>query len=115
LILKLRLDDFHMTHMTPFPGSELYYRAGEFGSFENNWKELSAWRPIFIPYALSKEIIEKYSKKAYFRFYFRTRIMIQYIRRVIESKHAKLYFSGFLGWLEWIFFKSQTKEKQKCA
>ncbi len=115
LILKLRLDDFHMTYMTPFPGSELYYKAGEFGSFENNWKELSAWRPIFIPYALSREMIERYSKKAYFKFYFRARIMMQYIRRVIESKHAKLYFSGFLGWLEWIFFKSQTKEKQKCT
>ena len=110
-VLKLKLDDFHMTHMTPFPGSELYYRAAEFGTFENNWKLLSAWRPIFVPYGLTSDILEKYSKKAFFKFYFRTKIIFQYARRVITSHHAKLYFFGFLSWLEWIFHKKYNKDR----
>ncbi|MFA4889811.1 MAG: radical SAM protein, partial [Candidatus Omnitrophota bacterium] len=103
MILRLRLDDFHISYMVPFPGSELYLRAEEFGVFRNNWKNLSGWTSrVFIPYGLTQEALEKYSKEAFFKFYMRPRIILQYLLRVAASRHVRLYFDGFLAWLEWV-------------
>jgi len=110
-LLRSRIADFHSGFMTPFPGSELYYRYKEFGTFDNDWKKLHGWVPVFIPYNLTREVLEKYSKKMFLKFYVRPRIIFQYLARIIESRHVRLYCSGFLAWCEWVFFRKPYEAK----
>jgi len=100
--LRLPLDEVHFCYMTPFPGSEIYNRVTEFGSFENDWTKLTCWLPVFIPKGLSSEDLESYSKKAFRRFYFRPRIILSYIRKIRSWQHLKIYFHGFLALLQWL-------------
>ncbi len=41
--------------MTPFPGTELYARAAEFGEFDPDWGNMNLLNVVFIPYGLTRE------------------------------------------------------------
>ena len=59
--------------MTPFPGSELWHTAEQFGNFDrSNFQNLviSNSDPVFVPFGLSKEILLKKQKEAFRRVYF---------------------------------------------
>ena len=109
LALELPLDEAHFTFMTPFPGSEIYARATEFGLFDNDWNKLSCWLPVFVPYGLTLRDLELYSKKAFRRFYFRPRIMLSYINKIRSWQHLKIYFDGFIALLEWLILRKADK------
>ena len=109
LALELPLDEAHFSFMTPFPGSELYTRAAEYGLFENDWSKLSGWLPVFVPYGLTSRDVELYSKKAFLKFYFRARIILSYIRKIQSWQHLRVYFSGFLALLEWLILRKSNK------
>ncbi|MEI7481109.1 MAG: radical SAM protein [Elusimicrobiota bacterium] len=100
--LDLPLDEAHFSFMTPFPGSQLYARALEYGSFDNNWSKLNGWLPVFLPHGLTARDLEMYSKRAFRKFYFRPRIIFSYIRKIRSFRHAAIYFRGFLALVEWL-------------
>lgn len=102
LACRLPLADAHFSFMTPFPGSELYRRVHEFGRFHADWNELNGWRPTFIPRGLSPEDLERASRRAFFSFYFRLRIVLGYLRRVRSIDHMRLYGRGFLALTEFL-------------
>lgn len=110
--LSLPIDEFHCTFMTPMPGAEIYKTWPQFGSFDGGWKKLNNWQPVFVPFGLTRDDLEKYSKKFFRKFYFRPRIIFNYIKRLRSPKHLKIYFSGFLALLEWIFRKKSAQDPQ---
>ncbi|HYA87803.1 MAG TPA: radical SAM protein [Nitrospirota bacterium] len=95
--LKLPLDEAHFSYMTPFPGSELYDVASQYGTFDNDWKKLHGWYPMFVTNGLTSEELEHFSKTAFRRFYFRPRIIMSYLVRMKSWQHVKYYFAGLLG------------------
>jgi anaerobic magnesium-protoporphyrin IX monomethyl ester cyclase len=99
LLLDLPLDEFHISHLAPFPGSEIYNTANQYGYFDNDWKKMSGWKTIFIPKDLTEEEIIKYSKKAMRKFYLRPRIIFQYLRRIRSFRHFKVYLSAFMAFI----------------
>lgn len=106
--LSLKIDEFHCTLMTPMPGSEIYKNWQKYGVFDNDWKKLSNWKAVFVPFGLTKEDLEKYNQKFFRKFYFRPRIVWGYVKRIRSPKHFFVYFSGFLALLEWVFKKRKT-------
>lgn len=106
--LSLKIDEFHCTLMTPMPGSEIYRNWHKYGTFDNDWKKLSNWKPVFVPFGLTKEELEKYNQKFFRKFYFRPRIVLGYIKRIRSPKHFVVYLSGFMALLEWVFKKRQA-------
>lgn len=111
LALELPLDEAHFSFMTPFPGSEIYHRAAEYGLFENNWSKLSGWVPVFTPKGLTVKDLEFYSKKAFRQFYFRPRIIASYLKKIRSLQHLKIYLYGFLALLEWLALRRTGKVK----
>jgi len=110
--LSLPIDEFHCTFMTPMPGAEIYKNYSQYGTFDNNWKKLNNWEPVFVPFGLTKKDLIDYNRKFFRKFYFRPRIVFSYLKRLKSPKHLKIYFSGFLALLEWIFRKeNQTPAK----
>lgn len=105
--LELPLDEVHFCFMTPFPGTELYNRITEFGSFENDWSKLTCWSPVFVPKGLTIEDLKSYSKRAFWRFYFRPRIILSYLKKIRSWQHLKVYFHGFVALIEWLWLRKR--------
>lgn len=79
LACNLKLDDIVATVNTPIPGSEQYAEASKYGQLDiSNWAEFNYWRPVFVPFGLTKEILLKKHREIYRRFYFRSRILWRY-------------------------------------
>lgn len=108
LITSLPLDDFHINHMTPFPGSEFYDIAANYGYFDNDWRKMNAWEILFIPKGITKHDIIKYSNIMYKKFYLRPRIVFNYLKRIRSLNHLQLYFTAFLGLLSHMMRKTHA-------
>jgi radical SAM superfamily enzyme YgiQ (UPF0313 family) len=94
--LELHLDDISVCLMTPFPGTELYRRAAEFGEFDPDWGNMNLLNAVFIPHGLTREDLVAAQKELVRRFYFRPRIMADYGLRLLRNPAmAKGLWSGF--------------------
>jgi radical SAM superfamily enzyme YgiQ (UPF0313 family) len=107
LLLELPLDEFHMCHLTPLPGSEIYETANSYGYFDNDWKKFSNWKTVFVPKGLTKKKLTFYSNLAFRKFYFRPRIIFQYLTRLRSFHHLKIYFQAFMGLITYISQKQR--------
>ncbi len=79
LLLKLKLDDFHIAYYNPFPGTGMAGMSLRYGRVERAWEKMNMHYPSFIPFGLSRAELERCSKTAYKRFYFRPRIIWGYL------------------------------------
>jgi len=100
--LTLKIDEFHCTLMTPLPGSEISGTYSQYGTFDKDWKKMNEWEPVFVPFGLTKEELIRYNRLFFRKFYFRPRIILNYLKRLRSPKHVKIYFLGFLALCEWI-------------
>ena len=83
--LELPLDDISVCLMTPFPGTELYARAAEFGEFDPDWGNMNLLNVVFVPHGLTREDLESAQKELIRRFYFRPRIVADYGKRLLHN------------------------------
>ena len=83
--LKLPLDDISVTMLTPFPGTEIYERAAEFGEFDSDWSRMNLLNTVFIPHGLTREDLEQNQREMLRRFYLRPRIILGYLRRLAAT------------------------------
>lgn len=94
--LELPLNDISVSLMTPFPGSELYDRAAEFGTFDANWENMNLLNAVFVPHGLTREDLENAQKVLIRRFYLRPRILADYGKRLIQRPSLlKGFWNGF--------------------
>ncbi len=94
--LELPLADISVSLMTPFPGTELYRRAAEFGAFNPDWENMNLLNVVFIPHGLTREDLLTAQKELIRRFYFRPRIAADYgIRLLYNPSMAKGVWNGF--------------------
>jgi radical SAM superfamily enzyme YgiQ (UPF0313 family) len=94
--LDLPLNDISVSLMTPFPGSELYNRANEFGSFDSNWENMNLLNAVFVPHGLTRKELECAQKELIKRFYLRPRIVADYGMRLIQRPAlVKGFWKGF--------------------
>lgn len=83
--LELPLDDISVTMLTPFPGTEIYERAAEFGEFDRDWSRMNLLNAVFIPHGLTHEDLEQSQREMLRRFYLRPRIVLGYLRRLTAN------------------------------
>lgn len=86
-ILNNPVDDFQMTFFTPMPGSEIYRRATEFGTFDQDWRKLNMWTPIFVPHGLTVDELVAWQRRAFRAFYLRPRTVWNYLKLVRSPRH----------------------------
>ena len=99
LLLKLPIDEFHIGHLVPLPGSEIYNTAEQYGKFNNDWEKMNGWKTLFTPKDMTNEKLVYYSNMAFRKFYFRPRIVFNYIKRLRSPRSIKVYFTALLGLL----------------
>ena len=94
--LELPLDDISVSLMTPFPGTELYRRAAEFGEFNPDWANMNLLTIVFIPHGLIRNDLVMAQKELLRRFYFRPRILFDYGKRLLQNPSmVKGLWNGF--------------------
>lgn len=52
------IDDVSWAAFTPLPGTAIYKTARQYGTFENDWRRMNLWTPLFVPWGLTREDIE---------------------------------------------------------
>lgn len=83
--MKLPLDDISVTMLTPFPGTEIYARAAEFGEFDSDWSRMNLLNTVFIPHGLTREELELTQRRMLRKFYLRPRIVMGYFKRLVAN------------------------------
>lgn len=101
---KIKLDDFHMTYFTPFPGTAIYHhQIKNKGFYKKQWSKMNEWTPTFIPEGFSYDELVAFSKRAFREFYFRPQIVSSYFKRVILTRNFSPLFYGFSALLRYFF------------
>ncbi len=79
---RIDLDDFQMTFFTPFPGCEFHKISSQYGTFDDSWEKMNEYNIVFTPNGLTRELLEKYHKKAFKDFYLRPKVVLSYLKRM---------------------------------
>ncbi len=104
---KIKVDDFKIQFMVPFPGTELYQHAEKYGTLDKDWKKMGLLNkePIFITYGLTKEELIKWNKKSFCSFYLQPRIIFSYFSQIRSYKELITIIIGGITLIGW-----KTKE-----
>ncbi|MFH1961977.1 MAG: radical SAM protein [bacterium] len=101
------LDDISVNMFTPFPGSQIYQTAKEFGEFEDDWRKMNLLEITFVPHGLTKKELSQYSMLILKRFYLKPKTIIAYLKRMITNPQGIWnILKGLIG-----FIKVVRKEK----
>jgi len=82
LILELGMDDILVEYMTPYPGTELYGKAADYGILKGDWSTLNSYDMNFIPHGMDEATLRDYFMRYYKSFYLRPRIIANYVMRL---------------------------------
>ncbi len=78
---RIKFDDIVVTINTPMPGSDQFEHISEYGEIDtSNWSKYNYWNPVFVPFGLTRDIINKKHKEFYRRFYLRPRVLWRYFK-----------------------------------
>jgi radical SAM superfamily enzyme YgiQ (UPF0313 family) len=99
---RIKVDEFKTQFLVPFPGTQLYQDAEQYGRFDRDWEKMGVFNePIFIPYGLSKEELIKWNKKGFISFYSQPRIILSYLMNIRSLSEIKLMFLGAATMIWW--------------
>lgn len=109
--LKLKLDDFKINFLAPFPGSRLFREIAKYGRANFAWSELHMHKkPSFIPYGLSEESMIKYNRIAFRKFYLRPKVILSHIRNIRGLGGLKAGLKGFWSLLRYTLVHKNIRE-----
>ncbi|MGO9118332.1 MAG: B12-binding domain-containing radical SAM protein [Desulfomonilaceae bacterium] len=104
LATRLPLDDISVMQLTPFPGTDLYQRAEEFGTLYKDWKKMNSLNTVFVPFGFTEEDLEKARNRMIKEFYLRPRIVFSKLLQIVTT--PRLLFAlprGILDLVKWLF------------
>ncbi|MDA8098727.1 MAG: radical SAM protein [Nitrospiraceae bacterium] len=89
--------------LTPYPGTELWDTAKDFGTFDTqDLSKYTIWFPVFIPAGLTKEELERTHRRAYRQFYFRPGYLLKRFSRMRTGEDVKRNLRGLVNLAEYI-------------
>ena len=113
-VKRLRVDDFKMMFLVPFPGTELYANAEKYGTLERDWNKMNAYTgPCFIPNGITKDELIEYRDKAFIEFYLQPRIVFSYIGSIKTMKQFVTIIKGGFALLKLLIKKKNGQLKNR--
>jgi radical SAM superfamily enzyme YgiQ (UPF0313 family) len=95
-MVSLPLDEMHCTYLQLYPNTEVWHTADKYGTFSREWEAMGAMTPNFVPFDLTSEVMEKFQKLFYIKFYFRPRIIWYFLMKCRRPAIAvKIFRTGF--------------------
>jgi radical SAM superfamily enzyme YgiQ (UPF0313 family) len=96
-VYALPIDDFNLAKFTPFPGSPIYEKIHQLGSFEEDWRKMDCMHFQFVPEGMEKEQLEKLFIQFYKKHFQRNRVLLGYLSMLWKSPDSWLRFAGGAG------------------
>lgn len=96
-VYSLPIDDFNLAKFTPFPGSPLYEKIHELGSFDEDWEQMDCMQFRFVPHGMSRERLEELFTEFYKRHFQRPRVLAGYAAMLWRSPDSWKRFALNLG------------------
>jgi anaerobic magnesium-protoporphyrin IX monomethyl ester cyclase len=111
-IRGLPFDLINLSKFTPYPGSEIYGSISQYGSFEEDWKNMSAMNFVFWPNTVERGVLERESNAIVAEFYREPRRMKSIVRKTMNRRDAgriaRVVFLKAAGAL-WDVFRANGK------
>ena len=95
-VYKLPIDDFNLAKFTPFPGSPLYERIREQGSFDEDWDKMDCLHFQFVTRGMTRERLEQLFQAFYRGHFKRTKVLLGYVAMLWRSPHSWRRFLAHL-------------------
>lgn len=89
---KLPIHYLALGFMTPFPGTEMWDIAQDFGHFDKEKLESINYlsdKPAFIPFGLTEEIMVNKLREAYLKFYLNPGLILRHVRNIRRPEDLK--------------------------
>lgn len=103
LAIESRADYAQFQLLTPYPGTELWDTARQYGDFAiTDFSKYTIWFPVFIPKGLSQEKLVRAHRAAYRRFYFRPAYIWQSLRNLGDWGDVRRALTGIRGLLDFL-------------
>ncbi|OGR03141.1 MAG: B12-binding domain-containing radical SAM protein [Deltaproteobacteria bacterium RIFOXYD12_FULL_50_9] len=96
-VFSLPIDDFNLAKFTPFPGSPIYEKIHELGTFEEDWEKMDCMQFIFVPNGMNRERLEELFIDFYRSHFTRPSVLLGYAAMLWRSPDSWLRFVADLG------------------
>jgi radical SAM superfamily enzyme YgiQ (UPF0313 family) len=93
-IMSLPVDEINVSKFVPFPGSQLYECAAEYGTFDEDWKKMDCMHFQFIPEGMTREKLENLFHLFYKKYFLRPRTLLNYVAMLWQSPDSWIRFVG---------------------
>jgi anaerobic magnesium-protoporphyrin IX monomethyl ester cyclase len=87
-IERLPFDLINLSKFTPYPGSDIHRTISQYGSFEDDWKKMSAMNFVFWPNTVDRQLLERESNAILAGFYGKPRRIMNLFRRTMNRHDA---------------------------
>lgn len=102
-LMDIELDYFQQTFLTPYPGSEVYQTAKDYGKANLEWEKMNNMSINFVPEGLTENDLIDFSKMAFRKFYLRPKVIISHIKNLRSLGIIKHYIKAFFVFLKTVF------------
>ena len=96
-VFSLPIDDINVSKFTPFPGTPLYEKAHELGTFDEDWEKMDCMNFLFVPKGMTAELLEKLFIRFYRKHFMRPKMLLNYLTMIWRSPDSWKRFLGNLG------------------
>lgn len=87
-IRRLPFDLINLSKFTPYPGSDIHRTISRYGTFEEDWKQMSAMNFVFWPNTVDPELLQRESNAIVVEFYGKPRRIGRIIGRTMNRRDA---------------------------
>ena len=103
-VFSLPIDEINVSKFTPFPGTPLYEKAHELGTFEEDWEKMDCMHFLFVPKGMTKKILERFFLWFYIRHILRPKMLFGYVEMIWRSPDSwKRFLINIGGFLRFAF------------
>jgi radical SAM superfamily enzyme YgiQ (UPF0313 family) len=95
-VFSLPIDDFNLAKFTPFPGSPIYEKIHELGTFEEDWEKMDCMNFLFVTKGMTRERLETLFQEFYRNHFKRHKVLWGYVTMLWRSPDSWLRFLGNL-------------------
>jgi radical SAM superfamily enzyme YgiQ (UPF0313 family) len=112
-VFSMPLDDFNLAKFTPFPGSPLYEKIHEFGTFDEDWDKMDCMHFVFVPKGMTRQRLEELYQQFYKSHFLRPRVLLGYVTMLWQSPDSWIRFVQNVG--DFIRFARNDKRRGEVS
>jgi radical SAM superfamily enzyme YgiQ (UPF0313 family) len=96
-VFSLPVDDFNLAKFTPFPGSPIYEKIRELGTFDEDWEKMDCMHFQFVTHGMTAARLEELFQDFYRSHFQRPKVLAGYVAMLWKSPDSWIRFLRSAG------------------